>query len=342
MIARLALPDFDNSGPPAIFAEDRLIPVTTRPFAEHRDIRHRAGDYVYSASLDANGFRRTGAVAPDGDGAARLDGRGTLIVGDSFAFGMGVDDDQTVAAWIDRSELAGSCVSPVVNGGWVAGNNPATAAAWIAARPAAFRPSVLLHLVFAANDVEDIVPLDLHRTAGGDIVAVSESAAYVDASGRRRYRDALGLRPVRDWLRSHTRLYYPVYRALALGFPSWFGEQRKPRRTIDEARDVAVASMAQIRRWAAGRNTEYVVAFVPSVEEVRQEAWRAETALLFSASHAAGLEVADLLTGEPALTSAAYFPNDAHWNPDGHATVARQLLARLTEIADRNCRSHLP
>jgi len=122
--ARGLIPDADNHGPPAIFASGSVIPFTTRPNAEHTGIRHPFGDYVYSVHLDANGFRRNG----QSDDAIDLSGRGTLVLGDSFAFGMGVDDAETMAARLGASELRSTCASPVVNGGWIAGNNPATAA----------------------------------------------------------------------------------------------------------------------------------------------------------------------------------------------------------------------
>jgi len=157
LVARYSLPDFNGSGPPAIFSSSPLIPFTTRPLAEHLNIRHPGGDYVYSAHLDARGFRRNG---PDHE-TGSLDGRGTLILGDSFAFGMGVNDDQTVAAELARSELKATCLGPVVNAGWTAGNNPATMAAWLAGQPAELRPRVVLHMVFPGNDLEDIVPLEL-------------------------------------------------------------------------------------------------------------------------------------------------------------------------------------
>jgi hypothetical protein len=218
LVARSRVPDFDNSGPPAIFGTSPVIPFSTMPLAEHLNIRHPRGDYVYSVHLDTRGFRRNGP----GREARDLDGRGTLILGDSFAFGMGVEDDQTVAAALGRSELNETCLGPVVNAGWAAGNNPATTAAWLASQRAQLRPRSVLHLVFPDNDLDDIVPLELRRDDRGDLVDVREDAAYVDGSGRRRYSDRAGLRSVRDWVRNHFRLYYPVYQRLT-DLPAFFG-----------------------------------------------------------------------------------------------------------------------
>lgn len=333
LVARYSLPDFNGSGPPPIFRSSPLIPFTTRPLAEHLNIRHPGGDYVYSAHLDARGFRRNG---PDRE-TDSLDGQGTLILGDSFAFGMGVDDDQTVAAELARSELKATCFEPVVNAGWTGGNNPATAAAWLAGQPGELRPRAVLDLVFPANDLEDIVPLELRRDNRGDLIQIIDEAAYVDESGHRRFSDGAGLRPVRDWLRNHVRLYYPIYERLAGTWPSVFGEQRIPRRDEKQARAVAVGAMQQASQWAARRAGSYTAVFVPSVEEVRAGRWRQGALELIDAAHLAGVNSVDLLSGLPRLTADNYYRTDAHWNPSGHAVVGRQLFSYLSGLADRAC-----
>ena len=331
--ARLTVPDPDNAGPPAIFTSSPLIPFTTRPLAEHLNIQHPRGDYVYSAHLDAGGFRRNGPEPV----AANLDGLGTLILGDSFAFGMGVDDDQTVAAELVRSEFNGTCLGPFVNGGWIAGNNPATLAAWLAGQPESLRPRALLHLVFPTNDLDDIVPLDLLRDDRGNLIRIKEQAAYVDASGRRRFGDQAGLRGTRDWLRNHLRLYYPLYQMLRTMFPQTFGEGRMARRDLEGALDVAIRAMQQAERWAAARAASYTVVFIPSVEEVWARHWQVRGAVLLAAGRAARLDAIDLLAGEPRLTTDNYYRYDAHWNPSGHTIVARQLISRLSARATRTC-----
>jgi hypothetical protein len=333
LIARYSLPDPNSYGPPAIFMVSPIIPFTTRPLAEHLDIRGPRGDYVYSAHLDSRGFRRNGP----GQESGSLDGRGTLVVGDSFAFGMGVDDDQTVAAQLAGSALKATCLGPVVNAGWRAGNNPATLAAWLAGQPAGFRPRVILHLVFPANDLSDIVPLELHRDGRGDLMQVRDEAAYVDESGRRRFSDRAGLRPARDWLRNHVRLYYPLYESLAKMLPSIFGEQRRPRRDLDQARDVAIGAMQQSARRTTSGAGRYLVVFVPSVEEVRGGRWQPSAIALIEAVRETGITTIDLLTGQPALTAGHYFPTDPHWNASGHVVVSHQLLSHLLAMSSRVC-----
>jgi hypothetical protein len=266
-----------------------------------------------------------------------LDGQGTLIVGDSFAFGMGVDDDRTVAAELARSELNETCLGPFVNAGWTAGNNPATLAAWLAGQPASFRPRALLHLVFPTNDLDDIVPLELRRDDREDLIRVEEEVAYVDESGRRRFNDRAGLRGARDWLRNHVRLYYPLYQMLRTAFPQTFGEQRIVRRDLEGAFQVALGAMQQANRWAIARSASYSAVFIPSAQEVRARRWHDLSAVWLAAARAARLDVIDLLTGEPRLTTDNYYQHDAHWNPSGHATVARQLLPQLANRAAQAC-----
>jgi hypothetical protein len=250
---------------------------------------------------------------------------------------MGVEDDQTVAAGLARSELSGTCLGPFVNGGWIAGNNPATLAAWLAGQPESLRPRVLLHLVFPTNDLDDIVPLELLRDDRGDLIRVEEQVAYVDESGRRRFGDQAGLRGIRDWLRNHVRLYYPLYQMLRTTYPQTYGEARIVRRDLEGALDVAIRAMQQAERWAAARSARYTAVFIPSVQEVRAGQWQGKSAVLLAAVRAARLDAVDLLAGEPRLTADNYYRHDAHWNPSGHAIVARRLIPHLALGVTPSC-----
>ena len=332
LAARQLLPNADDGGPPAIFTASSIIPFTTKPGAVHEMIRSPSGDYVYSAHLDAAGLRKTRVDAASAD----LDRHGVLVLGDSFAFGMGVDDEQTAAAVLERSGMP-ACLKPVANGGWVAGNNPATTAAWLAGQSPAMRPRAIAHLVFPANDIDDILPLELATDDRGDVIRVTEDVSYVDATGRRRYRDHAGLRATRDWLRAHVRLYQPVYRGLASVLPATFGEARISLRSRGEAHGVAVNAIRQSARLTAERGGTYVAVFVPTVQEVRTSRWADEAIALIAAVRGAGITTVDLLGGKPALTPAGYFPHDAHWNAAGHALVAARLEPVLLGLPAAGC-----
>jgi len=127
---------------PAWFAHDPVLGDLPAP--DGRGQRSEPGDYRFSFAHDAQGLRIVPAAA--GVSAKRT----VLVLGDSFTYGLGVDDDRT---FCNRLQEALSSTALIVNAG-----NPAKgtdyALRFFIARGAALRPEVVL-LTFTKNDFGD-------------------------------------------------------------------------------------------------------------------------------------------------------------------------------------------
>ena len=129
---------------PVWFAHDPELGAI--PVPGEQGERTFPGAYRFSFHHDAQGLR----VVPAAAGVAAK--RTVLVLGDSYAYGLGVDDDQTFCNLLQEELRSGAPVR-VVNAG-----NPAKgtdyALRFFLARQAAFRPDVVL-LAFFKNDFGD-------------------------------------------------------------------------------------------------------------------------------------------------------------------------------------------
>jgi hypothetical protein len=303
-------------------------------------------EFSTEVHVDSLGLRGPEPGAP---GAAGLR---LLALGDSFAFGVGVEADQTFVRRLAQMLTDQGTPAEGLNAG-VPGYGPAEAAAWLERHGLALQPDLVLWAIYLGNDLQDADP-------------ASERAQIVDGFVRRGH----GGDSAADWLYVHSQLFVLVKRAvpaawhsrlraaLGLSEPSVTRNlrreldiyRRQPTAWVVGAREACSDAVARLQAAASGSRVPVVALLVPAAVQLDDDLWRkalaqlgadprdyavdAPTRLFQSLLEARGIPTLDLT---PALRAARedglepYYAADMHWTPAGHELAARELATLIRE-----------
>lgn len=273
-----------------------------------------------------------------------------LAIGDSFTFGLGVEEEQLFAQ-VAANELrdAGGSLE-VLNGGIPAIGVP-QAVRWLERHGLAAEPDLVLLAIFVGNDLRD-------ANADYDNWAVAEGQLATPA----------GYSPLKEWLYNNSHLYallktalpagvqQRVRAALGMGEPWSLRYAREVFMIYDPAVPPLVeeglgrtdAALAALTRMAGEHDFRVAAMLVPDIVQVDGRRWsatlehlgltggsqdpRQPNRLLRQLLDRHGVPVLDLIDsfdeafdrGEP-----LYFPTDRHWTTQGHALAGAELAAFL-------------
>jgi hypothetical protein len=185
-----------------VYLPNAKLNHTLRPDWEGRNITDA---YDVGVRINELGFRG-GSAKPQSAARPRI-----LVVGDSFAFGMGVEDDQTFAHVMER-ELSASGISPEVLNSGV----PAYAAdqylIFLRERGFDLAPDLIL-LSVCSNDTEELSWKSLLLGPDRLPVASRSKRHLITSKGTMRFANDMLLAlpdipvPGHDWLLDHSRLF---------------------------------------------------------------------------------------------------------------------------------------
>jgi lysophospholipase L1-like esterase len=324
-------------------------------FSLRPGVRVRHVDRDFSVTVAVNGFGMRGPErgASKPAGTARI-----LLLGDSFAFGWGVDQEEAFGARLER--LLTERVGPVeVLSAAVPGWSTDQHFVYLRTRGLALRPDLIL-LATSENDLTD---LSLNRlTLADDRLPVRVEAMWriIDATGRMRYlgagRAALPRSPWpgETWLQDHSLLYHwlrfrlaKVSAAAAVrrarpAAPEWLA--RDPDLAIDR---VSPDDLQRALAVSPGFRLRYHLFLVEAME--REARARGIPLRTFLVAHGgatrpadpvlAGLHAACAARGEACFDSARVisaaetapftFAHDSHWNREGHRRIGEALAGWL-------------
>jgi lysophospholipase L1-like esterase len=332
------------------YRPDGRLGFTLRPGVR---VRHTDRDFSVTVAVNALGAR-----GPERGSPKPPDTRRILLLGDSFAFGWGVEQEETFGARLER--LLSERVGPVeVLSAAVPGWSTDQQYLYLRVHGLALDPDLIL-LAEGENDLEEIGLNRLTLDEDGLPVRIEPMWRIIDATGRMRYlgsrRTALPRQawPGETWLKDHSLLYHwlrfrlvKASSALAVRrarppAPEWL--IREPALPINrvppDELQRALASSADFRlryhlflleameREARARGVPMRTLLVAHSGETRP----ADPAL-------AGLHTACAARGEACLDSARVisaaererftFAHDSHWNPEGHRRIGEALAAWL-------------
>jgi GDSL-like lipase/acylhydrolase family protein len=274
-----------------------------------------------------------------------------LVLGDSFAFGVGAQEEETYPAQLQRILRSRGIRAEVLNAG-APGFGVPDAVAWFQRWGWTLEPDVVLMTVFVANDLQDAAP-------GGPKVEVVDGALLVEGEKRRS---------LSRWLYYHSHLYV-LLKTSALGgaVRRLFGlreplETRERRAEFDlyekdgaskVVREGAAATeraVARLARSAGGARVLAVV--VPSLIQVDPSRWRAglerfgleparydrlrPNALFREIFSRHGIPVLDLTAPFAAAIRQGkkiYYPIDQHLTPAGYRLAAEVVAEALANSA---------
>jgi hypothetical protein len=316
-------------------------------------VRHADREFSVTVSVNTLGGRGPERPGPKPPGTARI-----LLLGDSFAFGWGVEQEETFGAWLGRilSERGGPVdVLSAAVPGWSTDQHYL----YLRGQGLALDPDLIL-LATGENDLEELglnrVTFDEDRLP----VRIEPMWRIIDATGRMRY---LGSRPAalprrpwpgETWLRDRSLLYHwlrfrmaKASAALAVRrarppAPEWLTkEPALPIKRVppDDLQRALVAS-AEFR-------LRYHLFLVSAMEDAARARGVPVRTLLVAPSgqtrpadpSLAGLHAACAARGAECLDSASVisapdtarftFAHDPHWNREGHRRDGEALAAWL-------------
>jgi hypothetical protein len=274
-----------------------------------------AFEYAITVRTDAMGLR----VEEDASAQREVPHR-VLVVGDSFAFGWGVEGDETFAARLQEELVARGLQASVLNAG-VPGYSTDQEFLFWRRLHAQLRPEVVILLVSSNDPPADSVDSVVMSGAIYSKPLFSVHAGHLELRGvpvaDKQPLPTSPLEPLRGRLRP-----FATY-ALARQFNTFV---RAPRPSGNPAPAVSLEAMSSTRVILGAFNRELgaaggrlLVALIPSPTV------RDSFAKICEDEGVAFLDLEPTFAGRPDLT----FKYDGHWNALGHAAAASAVVTTL-------------
>lgn len=283
-----------------------------------------------------------------------------LNLGDSFTFGMNVQDAQAYPS-VMKANLAGSGNSrwDVLNGG-VFGYGTDNEAAWLKEYGWQYNPKLVVVGFFVGNDVKDVMVGITKTVATSDGRLVATAASTTAMGQGDEDTQAPKSTGIKGWLESNSHAYLFLR---SLWYNTLGKRSGKPQKlTIFDAasfyeKDVPPEIQAgwnktfdvlkSIQADCQAHNAQLVLVAIPTREQVYASSWddvKAQFGLkdadfdlglpqqkLADFSKAQGISYIDLLPDFKAQNSNAnlYFQIDRHWTAAGQRLAAEAILREL-------------
>jgi hypothetical protein len=317
-----------------------------------------SGEFAFRFSTNRQGLRMTYDLEiPKPPGRQRI-----LLVGDSFTFGYGVEQDETFAAKLQERLDANRTRVEVINAGFASGFTLDTHYLFLREIGAAWGPDRTIVGICLSNDLDDLAKTKW-RVADGKLVSLSKVTGFLPTW----LSDALPI-----WLKSSGMLNFArsglLQQLQAHGspagpppsLPTACELEDEPYRTVarsiqgsqapppleEASGDWPAPERASwvARAWSAhARENGYRLTFmlIPDRQEVQGMATEPtirrmlEVRKAFTdAAAAAGIEILDptldMRTRWCATRQPLYFDIDGHWNANGHRFIAEWLASRVS------------
>jgi hypothetical protein len=326
-------------------------------------VRHRAdADRLTNAWGDGQFWRfRTNARGfrgPDWPDAPPPGVPRTLVAGDSFTFGVGIDDDKIFTSIAQRTlpPDGGQIVNLAVSG-W----GPQNALAYLETEGADIKGSCVVYSFFTGNDIQDNIKFHLYDLENRTLVRVPVEPAPADwRSALRRIWHAV---PVYDALLEHSEFFNVMHRMAIIQI--WNSDddlvslyENPPRSVYNNGLDLNDATLTYFADFARKRFGGFGLLIIPALSELTpipgdrysaglnfdpalsDEAHR--RVLKWAAAHAVPvLDLFDALPRDRARLLPLYFEKDIHFTESGHRLVGRLLARHLPELCAPSKRSQV-
>ncbi|HTF35972.1 MAG TPA: hypothetical protein VK714_19985 [Myxococcota bacterium] len=320
------------------------------------DAVHTTGEFSVPVHVNALGLRGPERTVGKPPGTARV-----LVLGDSFAFGFGVAQDETFSAQLERLlGERGLQVEVLSSGvpGWSLDNE----LVYLRTEGFELEPDLIL-VASCENDLSDLgwnrLTLDAERLP----VRVEATRRMIDPKGRMRYvnegRYALPALtfPGQGWLEDHSLVYHFLrfrLTKLSAALSARVGRPAPPPwLSVEPAPPIESLSQEEIQLALASsdafqlRYHRYLAAALERLAAARGIAVRTLLVSARGSKPARGSPVADLhldcdsrpatcLDADDVLSrgeerSQYFFHSDEHWNAAGHRRIAQALAGWLAQ-----------
>lgn len=279
------------------------------------DTRHYVpGDYDVRITSNSAGMRGQREYAVEKPAGVRR----VLMLGDSFVYGYGVEDDQVVSALLEDRLNALDRGAPrweVVNLA-VSGFGQAEELVTWHARGAAYAPDVVL-LFYFENDIGNNAVANLYAV-GADGTLVRAAPEFLP--GIRTQEILYSIAPIR-WLFEHSEAWNLVRNRLSGVVQNTLLREQGLEKFNDTSEKGTSLTRALLRQLVAdvrAAGARPVIVVIPDRKEM-------SSTFPLPAEEVAALGV-ELLDGRDYLVRADYYDRDSHWRPSGHEKTAERLV----------------
>jgi lysophospholipase L1-like esterase len=324
-----------ETGPPR-FAFDPVLGEI--PVPQQKGRQQRPGVYDFTYSNNSKGFRGSREYGPKQPGQVRI-----LLLGDSFTYGLGVNDDQTFGAVLERGLRAQHLDAEVINAG-VPGKGTDYQLKFFQAAGAGLQPDLTV-LCFFPNDFEDNARGD-YFTVGPQGELSAKSLQPVQGG----LKSLLNHFPGYNWLISWSQaanlvkqamVTYLVKHAKGSG-PAAAGlvvSYAGVNNFANEAnRKLTNIYLAQLMEQVKQAGSRLLVVYIPLAAQVeayrgKPEASPDEQALkeIIAARGGALLSLTPVLAAAPEPVGRLYYA-EGHWTPKAHQVVGACLGKHLSAL----------
>ena len=305
--------------------------------------RLRAPEFDHSVRINSLGFR---GAEPE------LEERPGFVIGDSFVFGVGAGEQETIPARLaQRLERAGQ-TAPVWNLGVPSYSSPQYRLTLQEHRQHT-RPAWIVLCLFMgrlpsdANDLWGAVSFEKQRIQLDDTAEDdSESDPQVDSRGPDTSPPARGpslskrLRKSLKWLQRHSALYTFVATRISPSLRAWRhrGTQLKELeiQTFEQGWAYLRRDLQAMAQMAAEDDIPMLLVHIPEASDVINGHWQVFERLETVANE---LDIA-LIDLRPAFAGGSgrdlYYPLDGHLNPSGYDRVAEEVASAVLAATTRS------
>jgi hypothetical protein len=164
------------------YAAGDFIPFTLKRNYEAKAISQEVRNRFVTYTTNRHGLRGKDVSLSKPKGTSRI-----LVLGDSYTFGVYVDDEETYPAVLEQLLHQKSQKVEVLNAGYTDGWSPDEHYAWLINHGLAFDPDLIVYGFFVGNDVEEIHSEDwIERDERGLPTRIVNNSIWVDDLGRIR------------------------------------------------------------------------------------------------------------------------------------------------------------
>lgn len=320
-----------NYFPPRSVIYDSELGWAYRPGYE---ARWKYFEYEFNVQINSLGLRG-GEIDPDSEG------RRSLFVGDSFTFGVGVEEADTFVARTGNL-LGGSDKLESINGGRIAAG-PDTYLAYVHRYVDTIKPNLLIACLFPENDFDDTRAFhaggaNAYKEVGGEVYRGDQPLAR-----ERHHRAGLLFR---------SSAFYRFLRLRFSGISINMGENpaaatwldvylKEPPEWVGEAEARAFESLEAIAQICRERGIAFAVVLIPSDMNLDERLFRRIVRdapsgaaaydsgrpfeVILDFARRSGIDALDLRDSMAGDRGTFHFEHDRHFNARGHEAAAEAI-----------------
>ncbi len=292
--------------------------------------------------------------------------RRVVVLGDSYTFGVFVEDHETYSAVLERELVTAGHAFEVLNAGYTAGWETDEHYCWLVNRGLDFDPDVVILGFFTGNDIMQIDPAIWEATDDRGLpTKIHDPRLYIDNLGRARAATADNKRAVGDQFVYRIPILRNSHLAVVLGLlldRTWQTVFDEPQENLD--RDFVWPHIFKDSSAEFDRQEEYFLRLVQGMKETCDERGTRFMVLMIAFPFqvfpdtytrfgwggygpirrdyfeelspqldAMGIPSINLIR-EMRNRPGRYYPlnGEVHLNPLGHEFVGQQIAAKMAEL----------